>query len=181
MRRWLVMGILAASLGAQGAQPSVPKPPKESVALHVDKVAPTGDGHVVFLTDDTQGRIVPITVGESEAIAIAFRLADRKPDRPLTHDLLEQALRGLGGEVVQVHVHTLTEGVFHARVTVRQKHRQLHLDARASDAIALALGPGLPIYMSADLYEETGVSMSELFDSLRRLDGPEGVPLRPPP
>jgi len=167
-----MIALLTLSLVASAGRHGPPKPPKDAIALSVEDVSPTGDGHVVFLTDPQGDRIVPIHIGESEAIAIAFRLAGRKHDRPLTHDLLDDAVRGLGGEIVQVHIHTLQDSVFHARISIRQKKRTLHLDARASDAIALALNRGLPIYMSAEIFESTGVSMAELLEKLRQIDGP---------
>ncbi len=156
---------------AMAGRSSDMKPPRDSVPLSVEKVAPAGDNrHIVFLTDVEHDRILPIDVGLTEAIAIDSRLNDRNYKRPLTHDLMDNAIRGLGGDVVQVHIHTLDEGVFHARVSVRQKRRLLHLDARASDGIALAIGRDLPIWMDADLYSETAVSMEELLDTMKRMD-----------
>lgn len=158
-------------VAALARKPLEVRAPADSIELTVQDVSPTGDGgHIAFLTDLEHARIVPIEVGEAEAITIAYRLAKRPHDRPFTHDLLDDAVRALGGEVVQVHVHTYEEGHFEARVSVRRGRSLLHLDARASDGIAVALGAGLPVWMDRSLYEAAGVTMEELLESLRTLD-----------
>jgi bifunctional DNase/RNase len=134
---------------------------------------------VVFLTDAAHARIVPIQVGEGEAIAIAFRLADRSTERPLTHDLLQATIQALGAQVVQVRVHDLADGVFHATVILRRKRALIPLEARASDAIVLALGADLPVWMDRALYDRAGVSMEDLLEGLERLDRLRELPPDP--
>ncbi|MCB9690289.1 MAG: bifunctional nuclease family protein [Alphaproteobacteria bacterium] len=145
-----------------------PKPPRASVEVIVEDVSPAGDEHVVFLTNAERTRVVPVQVGESEAIAVAFRLAERTPDRPLTHDLLETLATHLDARVEQVHIHSLEDGVFKARITFRARRRLVHLDARASDAIVLALGQKLPIYMAQEVYDASGVEVADLLRALER-------------
>lgn len=167
MRLWTLAAIAAVDIAE--ARPI--QEPVDSVALRVEDVTPTRQGgHVVFLTDEAHARIIPIHIGESEAIAIAFRLADRPTKRPVTHDLLDDVMRSLGGHVEQVHVHTLSDGVFHARVSLRRKRVVHHLDARASDAIAIALGAEIPVFMTREIYEEAGVGMDALLLGLEALE-----------
>lgn len=134
----------------------------------VEDVTPAGAEHVVFLTNPERTRVVPVQVRESEAVAVAFRLAERTPDRPFTHDLLDALAVQLDAKLEQVHIHSLENGTFHARVSYRQGRKVLHLDARASDAIVLALGRDLPIYMDQDVFERTGVEVADL---IRALEG----------
>jgi bifunctional DNase/RNase len=184
MRRLALLALVSAPLTTLVLGPSTAvagrssdmKPPRDSVPLAVEKVAPAGENrHIVFLTDAEHDRILPIDVGLSEAIAIDSRLNDRSYGRPLTYDLMDDAIRGLGGDVVQVHIHSLDDGIFRARVSVRQKRRLLHLEARASDGIALALARDLPVWMDTTLYTSTAVSMEELLDTMKRMDQPTAL------
>ena len=80
---------------------ALPKGYRRAIAL---AVAPTAVGSAVLLLDKQRGRAVPIYVGETEALSIRLRLDRRQYPRPLTHDLLERMLHGLGGRVVEVRV-----------------------------------------------------------------------------
>lgn len=150
-----------------------PAPPRESVRVVVEDVTPAGADHLVFLTNPKHTRVVPVQVRESEAIVVAYRLAGRTPDRPFTHDLLDELALQLDTRVQQVHIHSLDGGTFRARVTFRSKRRLLHLEARASDAIALALGAQAPIYLDRTLYDENGVEVADLLRALSSRDDPE--------
>lgn len=136
--------------------------PKGATELRVDDVTPAGDQHLVFLTDLDKTHVVPLQVGESEAIAVAFGLSDRVPPRPLTHMLFAGLATQLDARLQSVHIHTVVDGVYHARVTYRAKRRRIHLDARASDALALAVQAGAPIFMDDAVYADSGVPLAEL-------------------
>lgn len=147
------------------------KPPRRSVELMVEDVIPTDDANVLLLLQPEDHAIVLLQVGQTEAVSIAHRLAEKQRERPFTHDLLDSALFALDARVVQVHIHTLDDHQYHARVTLergRKRKRRVHLDARATDAAAIAVGHGLPIYMDADLYEQVSVSVGEMIEKLER-------------
>lgn len=105
--------------------------------------------------------VLPIWIGEIEAVAIQLRLARQLPPRPLTHDLLERVIKTVGAKVVKVHVEALRERIFLGRVFVRQGNQTFDIDARPSDSIALALGTQAPIYVSRAVLDEAAVDAPE--------------------
>jgi len=114
------------------------------------------DEIVVLLLDPDAALLVPILIGPSEASAIASAQAGIIPPRPMTHDLLRDALLAAGVPVTHVEITSLEDGVFHAAlvlVTGRQ------VDARASDAIAVALRFGCPVLCSAEVVALAGVEV----------------------
>jgi len=104
--------------------------------------------NAVLLLDQSETTILPILIGTTETHSIDMRLRGRTPPRPLTHDLLDTALHELGAELVRVQVDDLRSGVFVGSVFIRQGARVVELDARPSDAIALAVGNKIPIYVA---------------------------------
>jgi hypothetical protein len=139
-----------------------PPTPDHYVEVSVGAVGPTPHGPVVLLLDPSKHRAVPIFIGESEAFSIKLRLAHRSYPRPLSHDLLETILHKLGGRVEQVRVERLVENAYVATVVVVRDHERFELDARSSDAIALALGSQVPIFMAEDLLRTTAVDLDRL-------------------
>ena len=142
--------------------PSEVPVPKGFVRMTVSGVAPTPQGNAVLLVDDQQKRAIPIIVGETEALSIRLRLAKRRYPRPLTHDLMDSALVELGANVQYVRVDKLEDNVFIGTVVVRQGARQIELDARSSDAVALALGKGVPIFVAKKVVEFTAVDLDRI-------------------
>jgi bifunctional DNase/RNase len=102
---------------------------------------------VVILTDDAEESYVPLVIGHAEANAIAVVLENVEITRPLTHDLLLSTVLALGAKVDKVVVTDLTEDVYYAEVHLLQADRTMRVDARPSDAIALALRSGASIYV----------------------------------
>ena len=129
---------------------------KDLVELDVLGVRRQGedDEVVVLLLDLTGRRLLPIVVGPNEGSAIAVGHAGIRPPRPMTHDLLAALVAACGGVVVQVEVSQLLEGVFHATVVLDGGTR---VDARASDAIALAVRLGCPVLCAPDVLEVAGL------------------------
>lgn len=130
----------------------------EPVRVEVRQVVvdPTRGTPVVLL--EGGGRLLPIWIGEAEARSIARALAGERLSRPDTHDLIQKVLRGLKAELEQVTITELRENTFFAEVTVRRNGRRVRLDARPSDAIAVALRTGAPIYATPEVLEQ-GVPM----------------------
>lgn len=140
--------------------------PKGYVAMEVGGVAPTSQGNAVVLTNEEKGVGVPIFVGGTEALSIALRLEDQRYARPLTHDLLDEIVGKLGGSIVSARVDRLHDQVFQGSVLVRSGDTVSVVDARPSDAIALALGNSAPIHVAEDVLDRAGVDLSR-FDLMR--------------
>ena len=106
------------------------------------------------LMRDNRGRRVPIFIGPFETFAISMALEGASVDRPLTHDLLKNTIDRLGGTVERITIDDLWQQTFYAKITVSQKNGQTQdIDARPSDAIALALRTRSPIYMAESVIE----------------------------
>jgi uncharacterized protein len=103
---------------------------------------------IVVLKDVASDLVLPIWVGVFEANAIALELEKTATPRPMTHDLLRNIARGLGAKVSKVVVSDLIEDTFYATIWMRQAGETVTLDARPSDAIALALRWDCPIYVA---------------------------------
>ena len=117
---------------------------------------PTGQP-VVVLRELQGARRLPIWMGTNEATSIVFALQGIEPPRPLTHDLLLSVVDALGRRVTGVVVHTVEDTVFHAAVSLDDA---TVVDARASDALALAARTSCPIRCAAAVLDEAGLVLS---------------------
>lgn len=116
---------------------------------------------VVVLKEKGSSRYLPIWIGAAEADAIAVRLQGVSVARPMTHDLLTNVLGEFGSKVVRVVVHDLSNDTFFARVFVSAEGRELEIDSRPSDAIALAVRSEAPIFVEEAVLEQAGVTLDE--------------------
>ena len=106
------------------------------------------------LLRDNRGRRVPIFIGPFETLSISMAIENVQVDRPMTHDLLRNAIDRLGGTVERITIDDLWQQTFYAKITVTQKNGESQdIDARPSDAIALALRTRSPIYMAESVIE----------------------------
>jgi len=142
--------------------PAAPAPspvvvPAGFVEMTVLGVGRHGGDNAVMLVDAARRVFVPIFIGGTEALSIVLRHERRRFERPLTHDLLDAVLRELGGELLKVHVDALKGDRFVGTVYVRHAGRVAALDARASDAIALALGSRVPIFVAREVIDTAGI------------------------
>ncbi|MDO8634965.1 MAG: bifunctional nuclease family protein [Dehalococcoidia bacterium] len=112
-------------------------------------------GPVVLLKEKNGKRYIPVSVGMSEARAIATALQGTKPARPLTHDLLRGVIAALGARVQFIIIEDLRDGIYYAKVILSDNGKTISLDSRPSDAMALALRSGAPVYASEKLLENT--------------------------
>ena len=103
---------------------------------------------IVVLKDSDTDRYLPIWIGPCEADAITTELQDVPPQRPLTHDLLKNVIEEMGGRVVHILVSDLRNDVYYARVVVDVDGKRTEIDARPSDAIALAVRTKAAIFVS---------------------------------
>jgi hypothetical protein len=124
----------------------------ESVRVHM-----LSSRHVVILKQADRDRYLPIWIGPWEASAIAMRLQGLTPERPLTHDLFATVLAELGARVDRVLISALADETFHARLVLVQPDARHEIDARPSDAIALAVRLGAPIYADEDVLDRAAL------------------------
>lgn len=137
--------------------PAPPKAPPGYVEVSVVGVMPTSNGGAaVLVAPPDKRRVVPIYIGGTEGVSITMRVNEERSERPLTHDLLDSVMRELGGKLVKAQVDDLRGGVFIGSIFVRQEGRLIEIDSRASDAIALAVGNKVPIFMAKEVLEQAG-------------------------
>lgn len=104
---------------------------------------------------------IPIVVGIAEAQAIAVRLENIIPPRPMPHDLFVSMAHAFGIELEEVFISRFDEGVFLSELTFRSETTEVVLDSRTSDAVALALRMNAPIYTTREIMEKTGFVMND--------------------
>lgn len=103
---------------------------------------------IVLLRDQEELNFLPIWIGVFEAAAIAMELQNVKPPRPMTHDLLISFTEMLGGKIMRIIINDIKEGTFFAAIEVEKEGKKFSLDARPSDAIALAVRCHVPVFVS---------------------------------
>jgi bifunctional DNase/RNase len=113
--------------------------------------------YALVLSEEEGSRRIPIIVGGFEAQAIAIELEGLTPPRPLTHDLFRNFSESYGIRVIEVNIHKLEDGVFFANILCDNGDKQITLDARTSDAIALALRFKCPIFTTEEIVEKAGI------------------------
>ncbi|NOX63384.1 MAG: bifunctional nuclease family protein [Chloroflexi bacterium] len=111
---------------------------------------------VVVLREKQSPRYLPIWIGAPEADAITLRLQGVRVERPLTHDLLANVMETLGAEVQYVVVSDLRSDVFYAEIVLEYNEREVRIDSRPSDAIALAVRVDAPIFVAEKVMDEAG-------------------------
>jgi hypothetical protein len=120
--------------------------------------SPSSGGAYALVLGEIEGnRRLPIIIGAFEAQAIALELEKIQPPRPMTHDLLRDTFDAVGGEVLDIVISELREGTFFAKVRYIHDGEEGELDARPSDAVALAVRVDVPIYVAPLVMEEAGI------------------------
>lgn len=122
---------------------------------------------VVILKDKEQERYLPIWIGQPEADAIRLELQEIKHQRPLTHDLLKSTIIDMGGTVKHILVSELRrpEDIFYAKIVIEIDEREVEVDARPSDALALAVRVEVPIFVHQDVMDAASVVPDEDIDT----------------
>jgi uncharacterized protein len=121
---------------------------------------PVTNDPIIILRDQDGQRVLPIWVGAAEANAIGLQIENVVPQRPLTHDLLRDVINALDGAVDKVVVCDLKENTFYALVHLVVRGEPVTIDARPSDAIALALRARAPIFVEESVIERARTSES---------------------
>jgi len=116
-----------------------------------------GKQPIVLLKTADGNKFLPIWIGHPEAAAILMKLQSQSPPRPMTHDLLSDVLEQLEAQVVRITVTELRENTFYAQITVQQEGREIEVDSRPSDAIALAIRAEAPIFAADRVIEESAI------------------------
>jgi bifunctional DNase/RNase len=117
-------------------------------------IDPVTKGFVVILKDETETRWLPIWIGPYEAKMISLALEKIKPIRPLPHDLIKNILDSLSMIVTRVVICNIKENTYFATIKLRLDHTEKEIDARPSDAIALALRANAPIYVTEEVLDK---------------------------
>jgi len=124
-------------------------------------IDPVSNMPIIILKDGSGDQVLPIWVGIFEANAIAMQLEKIVSPRPMTHDLLRNVIEGLSARVDRVVITDLKENTFFALIHVTRNGQQLAIDARPSDAMALALRSEVPILVEETVLEKSSVSGDE--------------------
>ena len=120
--------------------------------------SPSSGGAYALVLGEIEGnRRLPIIIGAFEAQAIALELEKIQPPRPMTHDLLRDLFDAVGGQVTDILIDDLREGTFFAKIRYSIGGEDHQLDARPSDAVALAVRAEAPIFVTAHVLEEAGI------------------------
>jgi bifunctional DNase/RNase len=135
---------------------------------------------VVILASKELNKVLPIWIGHNEAWAIAMEISGLGSKRPLTHDLFKSTIDAMGGTLERVEVTELKEQTFYARLQIVMDGKQVVVDSRPSDSIALALKAKCPIFVNEDLFQIQQEESTEesppigdpetLKDRLKRID-----------
>ena len=121
---------------------------------------------------------IPVVVGVAEAQAIAVKIEDIIPPRPMTHDVMASIAHGFGISLDEVFIYKFDEGIFLSELHLSNDERQIVVDSRTSDAIALALRTGAPIYTTSEVVEQTGFIIPESAEKKRESASDEPRELR---
>ncbi len=186
------VAFMIASLLLQSYSAGETKPLRGMVEMEVMDIIPdTATGNPVLILEDKAHTLaLPISIGINEAQAIAMELRDITPLRPMTHDLIIDILMGLKTELERVIINDLKDDTYYASIHIRLKDKELKIDSRPSDAIALAVRTNSPIYAlntllakapvirlqkEATTREIWGIEFQDLTPELARFFGIEGV------
>ncbi len=110
--------------------------------------------YALLLIEEDGERRIPIIIGGFEAQAIVLKLENLEPPRPITHDLIKKIADQFDIKVTEVMIYKLEEGVFYSKIVCNNGEKEYSIDSRTSDAVAIALRFGCPIYIDNDILEK---------------------------
>ena len=148
------------------------------VQLDIERLEPSSShksSYVLLLREIGGERKLPIVIGPCNAGSIAIYLeSNQNPERPLTHDVIKSITNNFQITVSRVVIHTLIEGVFHASFfCFMDGDNEIEIDARTSDAIAIAIRMGCPIFTYNDILQEAGIVLADNYTSTFTSDDTE--------
>lgn len=102
---------------------------------------------------------IPVVIGAAEAQSIALKMESITPPRPMTHDIFVSFAHAFGVKLIEVFIYKFEDGIFSSEMTFTDGERTVTIDSRTSDAIAIAMRTGAPIFTTPDILDETGFEM----------------------
>ncbi len=141
--------------------------------------SPSSAGAYALILKETNGkRKLPIIIGAFEAQSIALELEGMKPPRPLTHDLMRNIIDMFAVSLNEVCINELRDGTFYAKLTIEGLSETQEVDSRPSDAIALAVRYGAPIFVGEEVLNEAGVVSDDDDETEETLTREESTPVK---
>lgn len=146
----------------------------DEIKLHISGMIynqSMGGTYSLVLTEEGgQKRRFSILIGESEAQSIALKLNNATPPRPLSHDLMNSIIRELNAKVLKVLIYEMKSDVFYSEIYLIRDNIPIIIDARTSDAIALAVRSNAPIYITAEILNKVGtvIDVEEMVESMQQ-------------
>ena len=143
------------------------------VEMKIVNLTDQNNQRMVWLQSVEDDTMLPILIGDAEAIAISVELADKQMVRPLTHDLLKTILDRFDATVKRINIVDLKDEIFYAELILKCNEREIRIDARPSDSLALALKYGAPVFIEEEVLNiaggrvktgKTGISYFEKMD-----------------
>jgi bifunctional DNase/RNase len=137
----------------------------EKIKLEILDLSPSqlqAGSFTLILSEVNGDRRLPIIIGMFEAQAIAIEMEKIEPTRPLTHDLFKTFSKSFDFSIEEIHISAIAEGVFYSKIVCTDGIRQKNIDARPSDAVAIALRFNAPIYTNNSVLNEAGISTADL-------------------
>jgi uncharacterized protein len=139
------------------------------IELQIADIAPSGStsgAYAMVLAEVEGNRRLPIVIGGAEAQAIAIELEKMTPSRPLTHDLFRSLANSFSIDIEEVLIYNLVEGIFFAKLIATLNGRVAEIDARTSDAVAIAVRFNCPIFCYDFILDAAGVNSEEVSEEL---------------
>lgn len=188
MRNWqprVALPRLRCIIGRYSLMPEDTQSRRIMIEVEVDsiRVSLMNQQRIVILKDVHSERFLPIFIGQFEAEAITIELQAAPHSRPLTHDLLKSVIQEMGGRVAYILVNDLRQDTFYARIVIDIDGRQIEVDSRPSDAIALAVRVKAPIFINEAVMDKSSVEPEEDLElqTPRRPAAPEPEEAPEPP
>jgi uncharacterized protein len=132
--------------------------------------------YAVVLGEVNGLRRLPIVIGGYEAQAIAVALERMQPSRPLTHDLLKNFMNAFSVDLQEIVISDLQEGIFYSKLVCINEHDTIEIDSRTSDALALAVRFGCPVYTYDHILESAGILMEDSGTAKKKQTAPSAEP-----
>ncbi|MCD8287568.1 MAG: DUF151 domain-containing protein [Porphyromonadaceae bacterium] len=150
----------------------------EKVALNVLGITynrSQPDTYILILVEDGGVRQLPIAIRFVEAQSIMACIQRIIPQRPLTHDLFSSFAKAYGIQLQEAYIYHYEEGLFSSEMIFNNGEREVHIDARASDAVALAMRMQAPIYTTPSVLEKAGITPDQIASLVEKESGGEGI------
>jgi len=129
--------------------------------------------YALLLIEENGERRIPIIIGGFEAQAIVIKLENLDPPRPLTHDLFKIFADEFNISVIEVMIYKLEEGVFFSKLVCNNGEKEYSIDSRTSDAVAIALRFGCPIFITEEILEKAGIAVNSTNTDIPGVNEPD--------